>query len=418
MAAYELIGMPLGHSMSKQVHEALGAYRYHLHELPNEQAVAKYLQKRQFKGCNVTIPYKQTVMPLCDFVDERATRIGAVNTIVNQNGLLHGYNTDYDGLQKLLAMEERIHLENRVVLVLGTGGTSKTVCAVAQDANAAEVLVASRHPQPGQISYEQAIRRKDVQIIINTTPVGMYPNNGKVPIDISGFPALEGVVDVVYNPLKTALLLQTEQRALPACEGLGMLVAQAVRAAELFTGQSFDPEETRQVLRQTAESMSNLVLVGMPGSGKSQIGRAVARKLGKPFLDLDAALEKQAGHTIAEIFAVDGEEIFRKLETETLAAETKIGGRVIATGGGIVTRPENIYCLRQNGPVVYLRRPVENLQLGGGRPLSQSRGAVQALFETRAPLYEAAADIAIENDAPFMQVVHRVVEAYNEYFGA
>jgi shikimate dehydrogenase len=417
MAAYELIGMPLGHSMSKQVHEALGAYRYHLRELPNEQAVAEYLRKRQFKGCNVTIPYKQTVMPLCDFVDERAARIGAVNTIVNQNGLLHGYNTDYDGLRQLLAAKSII-LEDRMMLVLGTGGTRKTACAVAQDANAAEVLVVSRHPQPGQISYEQAAQRKDVQIIINTTPVGMYPNNGEVSIDIAVFPALEGVVDVIYNPLKTILVLQSEQRGLPACGGLGMLVGQAVRAAELFTQRSFGPEETRRVLRQTTEGMANLVLVGMPGSGKSQIGRAVANKLGKPFADLDAVLEKQAGRTIADIFAKDGEETFRKLEAETLAAEAKKGGRVIATGGGIVTQPKNLYCLRQNGPVVYLKRPVEHLQLGGGRPLSQSRGAVQALFETRAPLYEAAADIIIENDAPFIQVVHRVVEAANEYFGA
>lgn len=416
MAVYELIGKTLGHSVSKPIHEALGAYRYHLRELPDEAAVAEYMARRHFAGCNVTIPYKQTVISLCDHVDERAARIGAVNTVVNKNGLLYGYNTDYDGLAYLLT-RAGISLAGQKVLLLGSGGTSHTAMAVAQDAGAATVWVASRHPGPGQLSYEQAAGQ-EIDIVLNTSPAGMYPHNGEVLLDIAEMPGLKAVADVVYNPLKTRLVLDAEARGLLIAPGLSMLVRQAVRAAELFTSRSFAQQDTERVLGEVYGRMASLVIVGMPGSGKSKLGRAVARRLQKKFIDLDAVIEAKAGCKIAEIFEKQGEAAFRALETQALEDCTKEGGRVISTGGGVVVRPQNRPFLRQNGPVLYLRRPVDQLHLGAGRPLSTSREALQTMYTQRAPLYEAVADLTVENDASFTQVMHRIVEAYHAYLGA
>lgn len=417
MADYELIGQKLTHSVSKPVHEALGAYQYALQELPDEQALATYLKERRFKGCNVTIPYKQAVLPLLDKIDDRAARIGAVNTIVNHKGRLTGYNTDYDGFAWLLA-HNGISLAGQRVLLLGSGGTSKTVATVARDADAKEILVASRNPAPGQISYQQAMKRLDVDVIINVSPAGMYPNNGQSLVVLERFPQLAAVVDVVYNPLKTKLLLDAEARGIPAVGGLGMLVQQAVVAAGLFVGRPFAQADTLRVLAAQRESMVNLVLVGMPSSGKSKLGRAVARKLKKPFVDVDHLVEEQSGKTIPELFAQGGEALFRPLETTALAGAAKETGQVISTGGGVVTRAQNHPLMRQNGVVLYICRPLQQLIPGGERPLSTSMEALEKLYIQRAPLYEAVADVIVENDAPFMQVVHKILEAYHAFFGS
>lgn len=411
---FELIGKTLGHSYSKLIHEALGGYKYRLHELPDEAAVAEYLAQRRFTGCNVTIPYKQTVMPLCDTLDDSAARIGAVNTIVNRQGWLTGYNTDYEGFGWMLR-RRGVELAGKTVLLLGGGGTAKTVTAYATDNGAKEVLVASRHPAGGHISYEAARAHGGVDIIVNTSPAGMYPNNGESPVDLTDFARLQAVVDVVYNPLKTALVLQAESLGIPAFGGLAMLVGQAVAAARLFTGYPYDEHAAEQALREIYARQVNLVLVGMPSSGKSRLGHAVARKLGKPFVDMDKVLAAQQGRTAADIIVSEGEAAFRQIETEVLREESKQSGRVLSTGGGVVTQPRNLPLLRQNGVVLYLDRPLDKLQTGGNRPLSASHDALAQMYKTRHPLYENASDATVLNDAPFMQVVHRILEAYDEF---
>ncbi|MFV0413131.1 MAG: shikimate kinase [Oscillospiraceae bacterium] len=412
MALYELIGQRLGHSFSKPIHEALGAYAFHLHELPNEEAVRQYLAKRPFAGCNVTIPYKQTVIPLCDEIDERAARIGAVNTLVNRGGRLTGYNTDYEGFAYMLG-RKNISLRGKTVLLLGSGGTCKTAMAVAEDAGAAKILVASRAPQKGQLAYQEAAGRADVEVLINVSPAGMFPNNGSCLANPAAFPNLQAVADVVYNPLKTKLLFLAEELGLPTAGGLPMLVEQAVAAARLYTGRAFGQQETERILRDMYSQLVSLVLVGMPSSGKSRLGKAVARKLHKTFVDLDHVLVAEAGKPISAIFEEGGEEAFRAAETRVLAEQSKKAGIVLSTGGGIVTRPENLYYLRQNGIVFYLDRPLSKLQVGRGRPLSKSPEALAEMYRARRPLYEAAADLVVENNASFIQVANKIVEAYH-----
>lgn len=412
MADYELIGQKLGHSASKPIHEALGLYTYALHPLPDESAVADYLNGRNFKGCNVTIPYKQTVLPFLNEIDPKAARIGAVNTIVNRGGRLFGYNTDYDGLAYLLA-RKHINLAGQKVLLLGSGGTCKTAMAVAKDAGAASILVASRAPQKGQMDYAETQRQSDVDVLINVSPAGMYPNNGQSLVDLSAFKNLAAVADVVYNPLKTRLLLQAEALGIPAAGGLPMLVRQAAAAAELFTGEQFETSTTEDVLSATYGNLANLVLVGMPSCGKSHLGRRVAHRLHKQFVDLDEELVKKHGKSIPQIFEEGGEGLFRQMETEVLETFTKEQGQVLATGGGVVTQPHNLPLLRQNGVVVYVHRPLPLLQVGGGRPLSSGRDALERMYAERDPLYAKAADATVANDVAFEQVMDRIVEAYH-----
>ena len=413
MARYELIGKTLAHSFSKPIHEMLGAYRYHLHELPDEQAVARYLHEKAFDGCNVTLPYKQTVLPLLDAVDDRAARIGAVNTIVNRNGYLTGYNTDYDGVAFMLA-RRGISLKGRRLLLLGSGGTCRTISTFAQDAGAAEILVASRNPAPGQLTYEAALQEKGVEIIINTSPAGMYPHNGESLISPASFPALCAVADVVFNPLKTRLLLDAEALGIPVAGGLPMLVEQAVSAARLYTGTPFSCADTERVLRDFYAERANLVLIGMPSSGKSKLGLAVSRLLKKPFCDLDVLLEQHAGKGIPQIFSEDGESAFRRMETDVLAETTRQTGYVISTGGGVVTRPENIPLLRQNGVVLYLNRPLELLSVGNGRPLSSSPKALADMYAQRHSLYKAASDTTVQNNVSFSSAMRTIAEAFYE----
>ena len=417
---YGLIGSKLGHSYSKIIHERLCGYHYELHPLPTEAEARAFLEARPFRAINVTIPYKRLVMEYCDQIDPRAAAIGAVNTMVNRNGKLYGYNTDYMGFAWLCS-SRGVKFEGRTVLILGTGGTHNTAAAVARDAGAARVLTVSRHPDPdkGELSYEEAAR-SGAEIVINTTPAGMYPDVGACLLDVAGMSGLEAVVDVIYNPVRTELLLRAEEAGVPvtAC-GLEMLVAQAVYAAEYFLDAPFaDREgEIRRGSAALRADILNLSLIGMPSSGKTTLGRALAEKLGRTFVDLDEEIVKAAGCSIPEIFQAEGEAGFRARESEQAARFGKESRLLISCGGGTVKDPKNIRALRQNGVILFIDRPLEALTVGGGRPLSSSPEALRAMEAQRRPLYEKAADAIIPNDGTLDQAVSRALEALDHLFG-
>ena len=398
---YGLLGEKLGHSFSPQLHKALAGYDYRLLPTPPE-AVEELLRRREFKGLNVTIPYKQTVIPLCDEVDPRAAAIGAVNTVVNRGGRLTGYNTDMDGLI-YLARRAGVDMAGKKVVILGSGGTSRTARAAAGELGAAEIVTVSRG---GEDNYETLSRHADAQVLLNTTPVGMYPNCGVSPVSLDAFPHLEGVLDVVYNPLRTALLLEARERGLPCSCGLPMLVAQAWRAEELFTGSAIPAETVEAVLAGLTAQLENVVLIGMPGCGKSTVGRALARRQGKAFLDLDRLIEERAGKSIPAIFAQEGEDAFRTLESWAVREAGARTGCVISTGGGVVTRAENCAPLRQNGVIIHLTRPLDRLPTAG-RPVSQSTD-LQTLWERRRGLYAAFADRTVDNGGPLEETLDTI----------
>lgn len=403
---YGLLGEALGHSFSPWIHQALADYDYRLYPTP-QPAVAELFRRREFRGLNVTIPYKQTVIPLCDEVDPQAAAIGAVNTVVNRDGRLTGYNTDIDGLI-YLARRAGVDMAGKKVAVLGSGGTSRTAQAAARKLGAAQVVVISRN---GEDNYGNLSRHEDTQVVVNTTPVGMYPRCGVSPVSLEAFPRLEGLLDVVYNPLRTALLMEAEARGIPCSCGLPMLVAQARRAAELFTGADIPDDRLEEVVSSLNAQMRNVVLIGMPGCGKSAVGRALARRLGKEFLDLDRLIEADAGKPIPRIFAEEGEDAFRALES---AAVRKAGARtgcILSTGGGVVTRPENYAPLHQNGVIVHLTRSLEKLPTAG-RPVSQSTD-LRELWRRREPLYQSFADLTADNNGSIEDTVHTVLKEVN-----
>lgn len=416
---YGLIGSKLGHSYSKIIHEMLCGYRYDLCPLPTEEEVRAFLTRRAFKAINVTIPYKRLVMGFCSYIDPRAKAIGAVNTVVNRNGLLYGYNTDYLGFA-YLADAHGVEFAGRTVLILGTGGTHNTTSAVAKDKGAARVLTVSRHPDPekGELSYAEAVH-SGADIVINTTPAGMYPNVGVCHLDVSAMPGLEAVLDVVYNPDKTELILRAEEAGVPvAVGGLEMLVAQAVYAAEYFLDRKFDdaPAEIRAITAQLRKEQLNVALIGMPSCGKTTIGRALADRLGKRFVDLDEEIVRAAGRSIPDLFAAEGEDGFRAREAEQTARFAREGRQVLSCGGGVVKRPENLRALRQNGVVLFIDRPLDALTVGGGRPLSTSAEALKTMEAQRRPLYLAAADAVIPNETTVADAVAAALEALDAIF--
>ena len=403
---YGLLGEALGHSFSPWIHQALADYDYRLYPTPPTD-VAELFRRREFRGLNVTIPYKQTVIPLCDEVDPQAAAIGAVNTVVNRDGRLTGYNTDIDGLI-YLARRAGVDMAGKKVAVLGSGGTSRTAQAAARKLGAAQIVVISRN---GEDNYGNLSRHADTQVVVNTTPVGMYPKCGVTPVSLEAFPQLEGVLDVVYNPLRTALVMEAEARSIPCSCGLPMLVAQARRAAELFTGETIPDHRLEEVISGLTAQVRNVVLIGMPGCGKSAVGRALARRLGKEFLDLDRLIEAEAGKPIPEIFAEEGEDAFRALES---AAARKAGARtgcILSTGGGVVTRPENYAPLHQNGVIVHLTRSLEKLPTAG-RPVSQSTD-LRELWRRREPLYQSFADLMADNNGSIEDTVRTVLKEVN-----
>ena len=381
---YGLLGEKLGHSFSPVIHREMGGYDYALIELKPEE-LPGFLEKRDFRGVNVTIPYKQAVIPYLDGMTPRARRIGSVNTIVRDPaGRLTGDNTDYAGFTALMD-RAGIRPEGKKCLVLGSGGASRTVEACLRDGGAREIRIISRR---GEDNYTNLDRHRDAEILINATPVGMYPRNMEAPVNLELFPDLEGVLDLIYNPARTALLLQAEERGIPRANGLTMLTAQGKAACELFLGRKLPDTETDRVAALLTRTMENLVLIGMPGSGKSTVGKILAERTGRRFQDTDQMIEEQAGLSCAEILRRQGEEAFRRLETEAVREAGKQSGCVIATGGGVVTREENRNLLRQNGRLIHLDRPPEELETGPDRPLSATRDLLEKRYAERKPLYE------------------------------
>lgn len=404
MERYGLLGEKLGHSYSPWIHGALAAYSYDLYEVAPE-ALADFLQAAPLDGMNVTIPYKKAVLEYCAAISEEARRIGCVNTLVRRPEGWYGDNTDYYGFCQLV-QSSGIAIAGRKVLVLGNGGASLTVQQALADLGAGEVVVISRR---GENHYGNLDRHRDAAVLVNTTPVGMYPQNGRCAVDLAEFPALTGVIDLIYNPARTALILQAEARKIPAVGGLTMLVAQAKRAAELFGGAPIPEERIGEITAALQRQMYNVVLIGMPGCGKSTVGKQAAAQLGRPFYDADEVLAQKAGCTIPELFQKRGEDGFRALESQVLQELGKLSGAVIATGGGCVTRPENYAALHQNGRIFWLQRELGQLPTAG-RPISQKTD-VRALYTVRKPLYARFADVIVENNAGSGDAAARIVEA-------
>ncbi len=407
---YGLLGEKLAHSFSPQIHKALGGYDYGL--LPTApEDVASLFTRRDFQGLNVTIPYKQTVIPLCDEVDPRALAIGAVNTVVNRDGRLTGYNTDIDGLI-YLSRRAGIDMAGKKVVILGSGGTSRTARTAAKELGAADTVVISRR---GEDNYGNLSRHADAEILINTTPVGMYPRCGASPVSLDAFPHLTGVLDVVYNPLRTALYMDAEARGIPASCGLPMLTAQAARAVELFTGRSVSNEQIESVLRELTAQLQNIVLIGMPGCGKSAVGRCLAKQTGRELIDLDREIACRAGCSIPQFFAAQGEDAFRALESEVVRDLGSRTGVILATGGGVVTRRENYPPLHQNGVIVHLTRPLDLLPVKG-RPVSQ-KTPPEILWQQREPLYRAFADLTVHNTGSLEDAASEILRKLSAFTG-
>lgn len=422
---YGLIGKTLVHSYSKEIHEALGRYQYQLFSLAEDE-MPDFINARDFRGLNVTIPYKKDVIPLCDEVTDLARGIGAVNTLFWKNAsgtgssesisqedkILVGHNTDYEGFL-YAASRAGIDFEGKGVLILGTGGTSLMARRAAADQNAAKIYIASRHPETdppsgselqnagilSTVSYDQLPEiAASIDVIVNTTPVGTFPNNMQQVIRLKDFPGCQAVIDVIYNPFKTALLLEAEKLGLKYTNGLPMLVAQATAAAGYFLGTpgAFQKENQR-IIKAMKQQMGNIVLIGMPGTGKSLIGKLLAELTGKTLQDTDAKIEEEAKMTIPEIFEKEGETGFRDRESAICKKLGKERNLIIATGGGAILRPENVDALRQNGTLVHIIRSIDKLPTRG-RPLSKNIETLKKMEAQRMPLYKAAADITFRNN--------------------
>ena len=410
---YGLIGEKLGHSFSADIHAKLGDYDYKLCEL-TKQELHEFMTKKDFCAINVTIPYKQDVIPYLDEIDSFAADIGAVNTIVNKGGKLYGYNTDFYGMKGLIC-RENIEIKDKNVAILGTGGTSKTAHTVATDMGARSVVKVSRTPGAGQITYDELYARAgEITVIINTTPVGMYPRDGGVPVDIDKFKNLVGVIDAVYNPLKTNFVLDAMNKGISARGGLYMLVAQAAYAAKLFFDDESMMSKTEGIFRELENGKQNIVLVGMPGSGKTTVGTKLAQLLNREVIDSDDEIVSDVGMTIPEYFTKYGEGEFRDRESEAIERLVQKNGVVIATGGGAVLRDKNVKMLKRNGIVVFLDRSIENILPTEDRPLSRDREALKARYDERYPIYRAAADIHMDADGSVDEVAERVIKAWSE----
>ena len=396
-----LLGRKLGHSYSPQIHSHLASYEYTLFEKEPEELEA-FLKNGSFTGLNVTIPYKKDVIPYLDELSPTAKRLGAVNTIVRrEDGSLIGHNTDYFGFCSMVG-RSGLTVAGKKVLVLGSGGASNTAVAALEEMGA-QVVVISRS---GENNYDNLHRHADAAVIVNTTPVGMYPKSGVSPIGLERFQKLEGVLDVVYNPARTQLLLDAESRGLIAMNGLWMLVAQAKESAEWFAGMQIPDGKIAKIHGLLRAQMENIILIGMPGCGKTTVGQALATMQGKRFVDADAVLEERVGRKITDIIPTDGEEAFRQMETDTLAELGKQSGLVIATGGGCVTRERNYPLLHQNGTILWLTRDLNKLPTHG-RPLSQT-GKLQQMYAVREPMYRRFADAVISNDAAVEQTIAQI----------
>ncbi len=410
---YGCIGKKLGHSFSAVIHAKLGDYDYRLCEL-TETELTEFMTKKDFKGINVTIPYKEAVIPFLDHIDESAEKIGAVNTIVNRNGVLIGYNTDFYGMTELLK-RGKVELADKNVFILGTGGTSKTARAVARSLGAKKISIVSRNPQYGEISYDEMYNEaNEVEAIINTTPVGMFPKPDASAVDPEKFPNLGGAADAVYNPLTTEFIGRARACGANAVNGLYMLVAQAAKAAELFFNDKTMTEKTDRVFSEIYKEKLNIVLIGMPGSGKTTIGKIVANTLGREFYDTDEVFVNENG-VIADYFKKNGEKAFRDKESEIIAELGAKNGLVIATGGGAVLREENVKHLKQNGLVIFLDRDVENIVPTSDRPLGSDREAIQKRYDERYPIYSSVGDITVDSNRDVNTVADDIIKKFSGY---
>lgn len=403
MTEFGLLGRSLSHSHSPALHGILGGYDYSLIEKEPEE-LPDFFKSRDFKGINVTVPYKKAVIPYCDELSDIAARIGSVNTIINDGGRLKGCNTDYCGFMRLVK-NSGISVGGKRCLVLGNGGVAPTVRAVLHDLNAASVVTASRS---GELNYVNLYNRCDAEIIVNATPVGMYPHNGERLIDLKSFGDCVGVFDLIYNPLRTALVCDAQALGIPAVGGLFMLAAQAAAASEFFTSRPLSDEKLSEAYTALLGRVSNIVLIGMPGCGKSSVGLELCKLTGRSLIDCDTELVKRCKCTIPEYFSLYGEDSFRRLESEVLVDITKIGGSVIATGGGAVLRPENYPALHQNGTIVFIDRDISELPTEG-RPLSLS-GSLYDMAKQRLPLYRSWCDFSVKASSP-AECAREIMEA-------
>jgi len=404
MLSCGLLGRKLGHSYSPAIHAMLADYSYTLFEREPEE-VGPFLRNGAWDGLNVTIPYKKTALAYCAELSDTARAIGSVNTLVHRpDGSIYGDNTDACGFETLVK-SSGIAVQGKKALVLGSGGASVSVCHILRRLGAKSVTVISRS---GADNYENLDRHADAEVLVNTTPLGTYPNNGTAAVDLRIFPRCEGVLDIVYNPARTALLLQAEKLGIPCASGLTMLVAQARRSSELFTGLTIDDAEVQRIVSALSRSMQNIILIGMPGSGKSSLSKLLAERLNRPLYEADEEIVKAAGCTIPEIFAREGEEGFRRRETEVLRELGKHSGAVISTGGGCVTREENYDLLHQNGTLIWVRRDIGVLPKEG-RPISQKTDLGE-LYAQRRPLYERFADAVVENDGSLADTLEKILE--------
>lgn len=402
---YGLIGDRLGHSFSKVIHESIMDYKYDLVEL-DENEFDIFMKARDFKAINVTIPYKRAVIDYLDEIDNNVARIGTCNVVVNKDGRLYGYNSDYYGLRELIRVNG-IEIKDRKCLILGSGGTSHTAYYVLKDMGAKDIQTVSRNKREGVITYDEARELKDTQIIVNTTPKGMYPDDNGQCIDIECFENLEGTVDVIFNPLRTNFILKAQEKGIKTAAGLYMLVAQAVKAIEYFKDIELDKKLIDDIYRRILKEKENIVLIGMPGCGKSTI----AALLDKDYLDTDRLIEEKYGRPPGTIIEEEGEKSFRDKESEVIAEVSKLSGKVISTGGGAVLRKENTDRLKRNGRLFYLQRELEKLQTGNGRPLSKDFESLKKLYEDRKEIYLKSADICIDNNSTVQECIRRIDES-------
>ena len=410
---YGLIGEKLGHSFSKDIHERLSDYGYEPHEIAREN-FDKFARERDFLGINVTIPYKQQIIPYLDYIDDVARDIGAVNTVVNVGGALRGYNTDFYGMDSLIS-RLGIDISQKKVAILGTGGTSSTAMAVAKARSAGEILKVSRSGRGGAVTYEELYEKhRDIEVIINTTPSGMFPNIFDSAIDISGFDRLIGVIDAIYNPLRTPLVMAARERGIAAEGGLYMLVGQAVRASEIFLGKEYPNGTVDGIYEELRAEKENIVLIGMPSSGKSTVGAILAKKLGRKFIDTDELVEKIAGSGIPDIISTLGEKKFRDIEAEACAMVAMENSAVIATGGGAILREENVRALKENGRLYFIDRPIEKLIPTSSRPLSSTREAIEKRYNERYGIYTSVCDARIDADTDAVTVAERILENFKK----
>lgn len=411
---YGLIGEKLGHSFSKIIHEQLADYTYDLFPLSKE-SFHRFMVEKEFEAINVTIPYKEMVIPYLDSMDPKAEAIGAVNTIVHKFNMLYGYNTDYDGFRYML-VKHKIDPKGKKIIVLGKGGAAKACIAVVKDMGAKEILSVYYKESPETISYQTCYQdHSDAEIIINTTPVGMYPNAEKSPIDLAPFGKLMAVVDVVYNPLRTKFLLDGIAKGVVAVGGLEMLIGQAKCAVEIFLGKKMEDNIIQKLYTSLLDERSNLVLIGMSGCGKTTLGKMAAKRLGKTFVDIDSEIVKEINMPITEYFAKMGEAAFRKKEKAMVLKFSQQNSLVISTGGGVVKDKENIDTLKQNGLVLCIKRDVTLLESGNGRPLAPDKDATLRLYQERLPLYTASAEAISENNTTLEKGLKEVLNQYSKF---